>query len=46
MGLIDSLERAFDRADDAGFVAYDLYVARLIDLSDLLLGITRAFRTA
>jgi hypothetical protein len=46
VGLIDSLERAFDRADDAGFVAYDLYVARLIDLSDLLLGITRAFRPA
>ena len=44
--FIDGLERAFARADDAGFVAYDLYVARLIDLSDVLLGITRAFRSA
>jgi hypothetical protein len=42
--LIDSLERAFRRSDAAGFVAYDLYVARLLDLSDLLLGIARSFR--
>jgi hypothetical protein len=44
--LIDGLERAFTREDAAGFVAYDLYVARLLDLSDVLLGVARAFRPA
>jgi hypothetical protein len=44
--LVDSLERAFRRTDDAGFVAYDLYVARLLDLGDVLIGITRTFRPA
>jgi hypothetical protein len=42
--LVDSLEGAFRRSDDAGFVAYDLYVARLLDLGDILLGISRTFR--
>ena len=44
--LVDSLEGAFRRTDDAGFVAYDLYVARLLDLGDVLIGITRTFRSA
>ena len=39
--LVDGLERAFTAGDARGFVAYDLYVARLMDLSDLLLGLTR-----
>ena len=43
--LIASLERGFRRADDKGFVAYDAYVARLLDLGDLLIGIARTFRT-
>ncbi len=42
--LIDSLERSFSAADAQGYVAYDIYVARLMDLSDVLLGIARAFR--
>lgn len=42
--LVDFLERAFAAQGDAAFVAYDLYVARLIDLSDLLISITRSFR--
>ena len=42
--LIDALEQGFAGGDAAGFVAYDLYVARLMDLSDVLLGIARAFR--
>ena len=44
--LVDSLEQGFHGSDAAGFVAYDLYVARLIDLGDLLLGIARNFRPA
>jgi hypothetical protein len=44
--LVDSLEAAYRREDAAGFVAHDLYVARLLDLGDVLLGITRAFRPA
>jgi len=44
-GFIDGLERAFTEGDPRGFVAYDLYVARLMDLSDLLLGLTRTLRT-
>lgn len=44
-GLIDSLERAFLTNDPTGYVAYDLYVARLLDLSDVLIGIGRAFRS-
>jgi hypothetical protein len=43
--FVDGLERAFSQGDAEGFVAYDLYVARLMDLSDLLLGLTRALRT-
>ncbi|MFO1208623.1 MAG: DUF6635 family protein [Amaricoccus sp.] len=43
--LVGSLERGFHRADDKGFVAYDAYVARLLDLGDLLIGISRTFRT-
>jgi hypothetical protein len=45
LALIDGLEAAFRRSDSRGFVAYDLYVARLIDLGDILLGITRNLRT-
>ncbi|WP_290747353.1 DUF6635 family protein [Amaricoccus sp.] len=41
--LIDALEAGFEGRDRA-FVAYDLYVARLLDLSDMLLGVARAFR--
>jgi hypothetical protein len=44
--LIDSLEDAFNHRDGAGFRTYDLYVARLIDLLDLLVGVTRSLRTA
>jgi hypothetical protein len=44
--LVASLEAAFRRGDAAGFVAYDLYVARLLDLGDVLIGITRSFRPA
>ncbi len=43
--LIDGLEAAFRRENSAGFVAYDLYVARLMDLSDVLLSIARSFRS-
>jgi hypothetical protein len=43
--LIDGLEQAFTQGDARGFVAYDLYVARLMDLADLLLGVTRTLRT-
>lgn len=42
--LIDALEAGFAGGDAAGFVAYDLYVARLMDLGDVLVGIARAFR--
>ena len=45
VALVDGLERAFVSGDDAGFVADDLEVARLLDLGDLLVGISRAFRT-
>lgn len=44
-GFVDGLERAFAADDGPGFVAYDLYVARLLDLTDLLVGVTRTFRT-
>lgn len=44
--LVDSLEKGFHGSDSAGFVAYDLYVARLLDLGDLLLGVARNFRAA
>lgn len=44
--LIDSLEAGFRAGEDKGFVAYDLYVARLMDLADILLGITRGLRSA
>ena len=42
--LVNGLESAFRRSDAAGFVAYDLYVARLLDLGDVLIGIARTFR--
>jgi hypothetical protein len=42
--LIDSLEKSFSAEDAQGYVAYDLYVARLMDLSDVLMSIARAFR--
>jgi hypothetical protein len=42
--LVDALEAALKKEGAAGFVAYDLYVARLMDLSDVLLSVTRAFR--
>ena len=42
--LIDGLERSFSAEDAQGFVAYDLYVARLMDLSDVLMSVARAFR--
>jgi hypothetical protein len=42
--LIDALEAGFRDGDAQGFVAYDLYVARLIDLGDLLIAVARAFR--
>lgn len=42
--VIDSLEAAFHRRDDRGFVAYDLYVARLMDLTDVLFGVMRGLR--
>jgi hypothetical protein len=42
--LVASVEAAFHRADDKGFVAYDLYVARLLDLGDVLFSITRTLR--
>ena len=44
--LIDSLEDAFNHRDGAGFRSYDLYVARLIDLLDVLVAVTRSLRTA
>lgn len=45
-GLIDSLEAGFRTGDGKAFVAYDLYVARLMDLADILLGLTRGLRSA
>jgi hypothetical protein len=42
--MIDGLEQGFAAENAAGFVAYDLYVARLMDLSDALIGVVRAFR--
>jgi hypothetical protein len=42
--LVTSLEAAFRKEDGKGFVAYDLYVARLLDLGDVLIGISRSFR--
>jgi hypothetical protein len=44
--LVATLESAFHRRDDRGFVAYDLYVARLLDLGDLLVSLSRTFRSA
>lgn len=43
--LIGALERAFTEGDPRGFVAYDLYVARLMDLSDILITFGRSLRT-
>jgi hypothetical protein len=44
-GLVNSLERSFMAREAGTFVAYDLYVARLMDLSDALLAVIRSFRT-
>ena len=44
LALIDGLERSFVAKEGGGFVAYDLYFARLMDLSDALLGIIRSVR--
>lgn len=41
--LIDALEAGF-AGGEGEFVVYDLYVARLLDLSDVLVGAARAFR--
>jgi len=43
--LVDALEAAFTGGDAQGFVAYDLYVARLMDLGDILVSAARAFRS-
>lgn len=43
MALVGALEAGFEGREGA-FVVYDLYVARLLDLSDMLLGVARAFR--
>lgn len=42
--LVNSLEAGFGADDQQGFQAYDLYVARLMDLSDVLIGLTRNLR--
>ncbi len=44
LALIDSVEAGLRQKDARGFVAYDLYVARLMDLGDLLLGLGRTLR--
>jgi hypothetical protein len=40
--LVDALERQFAATDGAGFAAHEHYVARLMDLADVLTGIVRA----
>ena len=42
--MIDGLEAGFGDRDAAGFQTYDLYLARLMDLSDALVGVLRALR--
>lgn len=42
--MIDRLEAGFHDNTAAGFTTYDLYVARVMDLGDALLGVARAFR--
>lgn len=42
--MIDRLEAGFHDGTAAGFITYDLYVARVMDLGDALLGVARAFR--
>lgn len=44
MKMIDGLEAGFGDRDARGFQTYDLYLARLMDLSDALLGVVRALR--
>ncbi len=44
MSLIDVMEKEFHRQPNSGFSPCDLYVARLMDLSDVLMGIGRVFR--
>ncbi|MYZ49124.1 DUF6635 family protein [Propylenella binzhouense] len=45
--LIDNLESNFRPGRrEAGFVTYDLYVARLLDLGDILVAVGRLFRPA
>jgi hypothetical protein len=42
--FVDGLEDTFYSRGAGGFRAYDLFVARLMDLIDLLFGVTRTFR--
>lgn len=42
--LIDALEVEFGGAAGAGFTAHEHYVARLVDLADILAGVIRAVR--
>jgi len=42
--LIDGLEAGFGDQNAAGFQTYDLYLARLMDLSDALLAVLRSLR--
>lgn len=42
--LIDGLEAGFSDHEAGGFRTYDLYLARLMDLSDALLGVMRSLR--
>ncbi len=44
LNLIDGLEAGFGDHDAAGYQTYDLYFARLMDLSDALLGVLRSLR--
>ena len=43
--LVTASKPGFRSATAAGFVAYDLYVARLLDLGDVLIGIARNLRS-
>lgn len=45
LAFVNGLERSFANGEDTGFVTCDAYVARLMDLGDLLIGISRAFRS-
>ncbi len=45
IGMIGGLEDAFSRRGGSGPVPYDLYVARLLDLGDVLISISRGLRS-